>query len=223
MKTKLLQVVSLLPKNKWENWKELTTDWEKYFNVEVLIDEPVNIKNYLGKPIDILFLDSNTMDKFEMKDYKKQQDAKNTFKYVLVQDEEHEDDFIKYKGLADDIVYLKNSKNAKWKSIALLRRFWSEYSKRSNAKIYKNLVIDFMERQVYVSNKPIKLTAKEFELLKFFASNIGKHFKKKDVFKKVWGYEEDTSRALEQIYFKLKNKVGKEYFALSRKLGYKFE
>ena len=222
MKNKKLQVVSLLPKSMWESWANVTMDWNKYFNIEYKVDTPEHFKKYLGKPIDILFIHSDA-DVFEMQDYKRQQDVKNTFKYVLVQEKEKAKDFMKYKGLADDIVYTHHERNAKWKLIALLRRFWNEYSNRKNAKIYKNIVIDFMERKVYLSNKLVKLTSKEFELLKFMVNNVGKYMTKKEIFSAVWDYEEDTSRALEQIIFKLKSKIGKDYFTLSRKLGYKFE
>ncbi|MBS4536299.1 response regulator transcription factor [Clostridium sp. D2Q-14] len=52
-----------------------------------------------------------------------------------------------------------------------------------------NLCIDVSRREVYKNNMLIELTAKEFDLLYFLASNKGKVFTKKQIYRAVWNDE----------------------------------
>jgi DNA-binding response OmpR family regulator len=49
--------------------------------------------------------------------------------------------------------------------------------------------IDPRSRQVTNDNQPLKLTAREFDLLEFFARNPGEVFSRDQLMAKVWGYE----------------------------------
>ena len=51
------------------------------------------------------------------------------------------------------------------------------------------LKVDFESRRVYVDNKEVNLTAKEFDLLKLLISNVNKVYSRDDLLKKVWGYD----------------------------------
>jgi len=52
-----------------------------------------------------------------------------------------------------------------------------------------DLVIDLAKCEVSLSGKPIILTFKEYQLLKFLASNQGKVFTRESLLDKVWGWE----------------------------------
>jgi len=54
-----------------------------------------------------------------------------------------------------------------------------------------NLVIDPITHEVRLSNQPVALTAKEFELLLFFAKHPGKAFTRMALLDQVWGYSHD--------------------------------
>jgi len=52
-----------------------------------------------------------------------------------------------------------------------------------------DLVIDLAKYEVSVDNKLILLTFREYQLLKFLASNKGKVFTREDLLNKVWGWD----------------------------------
>ncbi len=51
-----------------------------------------------------------------------------------------------------------------------------------------SLTIDPSRREVRVGSKQIDLTAREFDLLDYFARNPGRVFRRADLLNKVWGY-----------------------------------
>jgi len=54
---------------------------------------------------------------------------------------------------------------------------------------FERLTIDGKTREVSVDGQPVKLTAKEFDLLFFLASNPREVFSRKQLMDRVWGYE----------------------------------
>jgi DNA-binding response OmpR family regulator len=61
-------------------------------------------------------------------------------------------------------------------------------AKKPKKIVAGELEIDFDRRHVTLGGTPIELTAKEFDLLAFFASNPGRVFKREQLLDKVWGY-----------------------------------
>jgi len=51
-----------------------------------------------------------------------------------------------------------------------------------------SLKIDIDRRSVHVRGKPVELTAKEFDLLLFFARNPGRVYTREQLLNQVWGY-----------------------------------
>lgn len=74
---------------------------------------------------------------------------------------------------------------------ALLRRYikWNSTSTINSYIIAGNLVIDRSRREVRKEQNLIELTAKEFDLLLFFAQNRGQVFTKKQIYYAVWKEE----------------------------------
>lgn len=54
-----------------------------------------------------------------------------------------------------------------------------------------HLTLDKLQHRVRVHDIPIELTAREFELLWFFASQPGRVFRRSELLDKVWGYGHD--------------------------------
>ncbi len=54
---------------------------------------------------------------------------------------------------------------------------------------YGDLVIDLAECAVTVAGRPIDLTFREYELLKFLASNRGRVYSRESLLNKVWGFD----------------------------------
>lgn len=74
---------------------------------------------------------------------------------------------------------------------ALLRRYMEFNTENAAASCITagNLTINVSGRQVQKGQKQIELTAKEFDLLLFFAQNPGQVFTKKQIFHAVWKEE----------------------------------
>lgn len=208
--SKVLKVVSLLPKKNQKLWEDFSLTWSKYFNVEHIIDVPENQDKYIGKGMHLLFLHHSKLLDMEYSSYKENQIKNRKFKYILIKDKREESDFNLFKALVDDIVYLDIEKLAKWKSLALLRRYWNTFS-RPTTIIHGNIIADFLDNVVIVNNKEVRLTMKELKLLRYLLENKDKVISRNKIFKDVWGYEEDQSRSVDQMLFKLKKKIGYDF------------
>jgi len=88
------------------------------------------------------------------------------------------------------------------------------------------LVIDFERYEVHVKGEPVDLTYKEFELLKFLASHLGKAFTREVLLDKVWGYDYyGGTRTVDVHIRRLRSKIemgGVTYIETVRNVGYKF-
>ncbi|MBU8788458.1 response regulator [Bacillus glycinifermentans] len=116
---------------------------------------------------------------------------------------------------------------------ALLRRFLILGSSESRTDekslmAFKGLTIDLKTYSVTAGGREIVLTAKEFELLKFFASNPGQVFTKTQLFRNVWGdqYIEDDNTVMVHIR-KLRKKIeadpsNPQFIQTVWGIGYKF-
>ena len=94
--------------------------------------------------------------------------------------------------------------------------------------LLKDMVIDKVSRTVTVKNMPIELTGKEFDLLLFLASNKGRVFTKKQIYRQVWAeeYAFDDSNIMSFIS-KLRKKIEPNpeqpfYIQTVRGVGYRF-
>jgi two-component system response regulator ResD len=54
---------------------------------------------------------------------------------------------------------------------------------------FEGLVIDTISRDVFVDDRPVKLTPKEFDLLYYLSQNPNKAFSRDALLNEVWGYE----------------------------------
>ena len=89
-----------------------------------------------------------------------------------------------------------------------------------------NLSIDFERYEVSVNGQRIELTFKEFELLKFLATNPGKVFTRDSLLNKVWGYEYyGGTRTVDVHIRRLRSKIedsAHQFIETVRSVGYKF-
>ncbi|SHJ97577.1 response regulator transcription factor [Paramaledivibacter caminithermalis] len=93
---------------------------------------------------------------------------------------------------------------------------------------FGNLKIDLKSYTVYRGSKEIKLTAKEFELLRFFVNNPNQVFTKAQIFKNVWDdtYIEDDNTVMVYIR-RLRKKIEQnpnkpKFIQTVWGIGYKF-
>jgi DNA-binding response OmpR family regulator len=53
----------------------------------------------------------------------------------------------------------------------------------------RGIVIDKSARRVYINNKEVTLTTKEFDLFAMLASNPNRVFSKEELFERIWGFD----------------------------------
>lgn len=84
---------------------------------------------------------------------------------------------------------------------ALLRRNF--YPLEKNTVTCDDLTIDFNSRQVYKKQETLNLTAREFQLLKFFVRNPGQTLKKDTILERVWDEGSEVTENTLEAYIKL--------------------
>jgi DNA-binding response OmpR family regulator len=89
------------------------------------------------------------------------------------------------------------------------------------------LVVDPARCEVSLTGVPIVLTFKEYELLKFLASNRGRVFTREALLNKVWGYDYyGGDRTVDVHIRRLRSKIessGHVFIETVRNIGYRFK
>jgi DNA-binding response OmpR family regulator len=89
-----------------------------------------------------------------------------------------------------------------------------------------SLVVDMANYKVFVDDRPVSLTYKEFELLRFLMVNRGKVFTREALLNRVWGYEYyGGARTVDVHIRRLRSKIetGSDvYIETVRNVGYRF-
>ena len=220
---KKLKVIIITNNTKEKILKNFIEKSKNYFVIESISMAKEDIKKATIRRPDFLILDRDNASAFKGL-YSNFKRANNGFKLLYISNKVNpKKDIDIFKKLFDDIIYLEDERLAYWKFISLLRRRWDDFSTGSTI-LYKNIVVDFLNSFVSVDGKEVTLTSKELKLFRYFLINNGKYISKNQIFKDVWKVQDnDTTRSVDQMIFKLKRKIGKEFFKSSRQKGFKFE
>lgn len=113
---------------------------------------------------------------------------------------------------------------------ANLRRVELNNGEINNGEILKvgDLIINFNKYEVKKNGQTIDLTLREYELLKFLASNMDQVFTREQLLEKVWGYEyygdvRTVDVTIRRLREKIEDKNGKyKYIMTKRGVGYYF-
>jgi hypothetical protein len=89
-----------------------------------------------------------------------------------------------------------------------------------------DLVMDLTTYQLFEGGRPVTLTYKEYELLRFLMTHAGSVFTREQLLNRVWGYNYyGGSRTVDVHVRRLRSKLslgGQEYIATVRNVGYRF-
>jgi DNA-binding response OmpR family regulator len=89
-----------------------------------------------------------------------------------------------------------------------------------------NLVIDQASYKVFVGTRPVELTYKEYELLRFLAQNEGKVCTRETLLNRVWGYDfYGGARTVDVHIRRLRSKIEdphSSFIETVRNVGYRF-
>ena len=94
--------------------------------------------------------------------------------------------------------------------------------------VYKfgGLVIDDVAHEVLVDEEKVNLTPKEYDLLKYFASNANIALSREQLLSNIWGYDfYGDDRTIDTHVKTLRKNLGKygDYIVTVRGMGYKFD
>lgn len=111
--------------------------------------------------------------------------------------------------------------------LARLRRLLAIDSDDSERLIRcSDMVIDTANYSVTLGGKPVDLTYKEYELLKFLATNPGRVFTREALLNRVWGYDYfGGSRTVDVHVRRLRSKIedrNHTFIDTVRNVGYRF-
>jgi two-component system alkaline phosphatase synthesis response regulator PhoP len=150
---------------------------------------------------------------------------KNTFMVFLTARSEEYSEIAGFNVGADDYIAKPIKPRALVSRInAILRRNSSGEEVSDNKVEIGDLVIDREAYLVFQNGTKVVLAKKEFELLYLLASKPGKVYTRESILKNIW---EDsvvvTNRTIDVHIRKLREKLGENYVATVKGVGYKFE
>jgi two-component system alkaline phosphatase synthesis response regulator PhoP len=125
------------------------------------------------------------------------------------------DDFVVYPALTEEV------------TARVRRAIWLKSGVESDNTLRTgDLHIDLANYKAYVGGRPIDLTYKEFELLRFMATNQDKVFTREALLNRVWGYDfYGGARTVDVHIRRLRSKIedrAHTFIETVRNVGYRF-
>ena len=125
------------------------------------------------------------------------------------------DDFVVYPALTEEV------------TARVRRAIWQKSGVESDNTLRAgDLHIDLANYKAYVGGRPIDLTYKEYELLRFLATNRDKVFTREALLNRVWGYDfYGGARTVDVHVRRLRSKIEDRthtFIETVRNVGYRF-
>ncbi|WP_040206003.1 response regulator transcription factor [Neobacillus jeddahensis] len=203
------------------------------FEVEIATSGDVGLKKALVEKYDLIILDLMLphIDGFDICQQIRQ--VKN-IPILMVSAKKEEIDKIRGLGLgADDYMTKPFSVGelvARVKAhLARYDRLVTDYQERKTDEIrIRGIRIDKQSRKVFVNEKEVPFTSKEFDLLVFLTLHPNRVFRKEELFEKIWGMDSLGDYATVTVFIgKLREKIETEpskpqYIETIWGVGYRF-
>lgn len=183
------------------------------FDVDIEYSGKKGLQQALRTPYDLLILDVMLpeLDGFEI--CRQVRNQKN-LPILMVTAKKEDIDKIRGLGLgADDYIVKPFSPS---ELVARVKSHLARYERLTGAGERKKedelrirgLYIEKASRRVYVNDKEVKVTTKEFDLLAFLAENPNRVFSKEHLFEKIWGLDAAGDVATVTVHIrKLREKI----------------
>lgn len=212
------------------NIAELEKDYLEVVGYEVVIanDGKAGLKSALEKDYDLILLDLMLPEINGYDICKKIREVKDA-PILMVTAKIANIDKIRGLGIGADDYIVKPFDPAELVArvkahISRYERIKGSTSDNTDKKIIiKDLIIETLSRRVFINDKEVILTAKEYDLLVFFASNPNIVFSKEQIFDKVWGLESFGDAGTVVVHLThIREKTGLDYIETVRGAGYRF-
>ncbi|MBD2099308.1 response regulator transcription factor [Leptolyngbya sp. FACHB-261] len=87
-----------------------------------------------------------------------------------------------------------------------------------------DILLDFRTREVWVGERQVELSAREFTLAEFFLRHPGQVLSREQLLNRVWGYDYDPGSNVVEVYVGyLRKKLGEDRIKTIRGVGYRFQ
>ncbi len=109
---------------------------------------------------------------------------------------------------------------------AVIKRTSDEFESKEQLIKIKGLILDKVKKKLFVDNKTVNLTKKEFEILQLLMQYIGRIFSREEILDRVWENEVIViDRTVDVNITRLRKKIGKygKYIVSRSGYGYCFE
>ncbi|MBE6160965.1 MAG: response regulator transcription factor [Firmicutes bacterium] len=110
--------------------------------------------------------------------------------------------------------------------IARIKAVTKRNEKKTDKYVFKGLVVDTKSFEVFVDEKQVVLTPKEYELLKYLIENKNIVLSREQLLETIWGYDfYGDDRTIDTHIKTLRSNLGpyRDFIKTIRKVGYKFE
>lgn len=92
---------------------------------------------------------------------------------------------------------------------------------------HRGLKLDLLSRSVYLNERVVEMTSREYALLEIFMQNTGRTLPRNVICEKIWESHRDVDRNLLDVYMsrlrtKLDTRPGEPFFRTVYGVGYKF-
>jgi two-component system alkaline phosphatase synthesis response regulator PhoP len=207
---------------------KLVTSYLENENYEVYtaLDGPSGLRAARAYHPDVIVLDIMLpgMDGIELLSHLRRES--DVYVIMLTAKTEETDKIIGLSVGADDYVTKPFSPRELTARIkAALRRIKSDKTSAAEVLSFKHLRIDVAARKVTVDDKPVELTAIEFDLLKSLAENNGRVLSREQLLENVWGASYYGEMRVVDVHLgHVRKKLGREELITTvRGVGYRFE
>ena len=126
--------------------------------------------------------------------------------------------------LADDYITKPFSMPVVLKHIEAILRRTENINKKVDVLKYKNISLNIENYDVFVDNKKVALTYREFEILKLLLENQGKVFTRDNILNSIWNYDYFGDDKIVNTHIKnIRKKLGYDYIETVRGVGYRID
>lgn len=109
--------------------------------------------------------------------------------------------------------------------MARIKAITKRYNNELEGFTYKTMMVDFKAHSLIIDGEEIKITLKEYELLKYFINNQGIAITREELLNKIWGYDFfGDDRTVDTHIKMLRSNLGeyRDMITTVRGVGYKF-
>lgn len=203
------------------------------FDVEIAASGDIGLKKALENEYDLIILDL-MLPKIDGFDICKQVRQAKNIPILMVSAKKEDIDKIHGLGLGADDYLTKPFSVAEL--VARVKAHLSRYQRltadnrmRPQEEIrIRGIRIDKMSRKVFVNEREVSFTSKEYDLLLFLAIHPNRVFGKDELFEKIWGWDSLGDNATVTVYIsKLREKIeadpsNPQYIETIWGVGYRF-